>query len=560
MRCRGWVAVSFVACARLAFAQQAHGIVRDSLSRQPIPGAVVSALQADGATLARALSNEAGAYSLPLPPGTARLRVVRIGFHPVNAPAPADTASMHELNFTLDPLPSLLETVTANEGKECPGRGDRDQALGLWEQARDGLLASVAARDTRPGDMATLSSRRVYAADRSSPIWQQFRAESARTSRPYIPIATAAYFAEHGYRLEAGGVSELGAPDVDVLLDDSFAATHCFSISKADAAHAGEIGLAFEPAPGRDALVDVRGVLWIDRAMPAVRTLEFRYTGLARWQASAGAGGTISFVAMPNGVVFIDSWSITSAESAPAAVGPGWRPRMAPQTRLEVAGGVVTAARWPDGSHWEVPTASVHGYVEAVPDVAVAGVRVWLGGTSDTTTTDSLGRFRFAGLLPGTYAIEAAEPPLAAAAISQNPATDSAVATLPDTAPAVVRLHPATTALRELCGDPSRRMPETVLLVRVVDGDGWNVARDSVVATWNKPSSALLGMSFPHEGRSEGLTDDDGRAAICDPPRGEPVGIVVGHERAPQASTTVTLPMANRIALVVVQVGAPGSR
>ncbi|HVA58819.1 MAG TPA: carboxypeptidase-like regulatory domain-containing protein [Gemmatimonadaceae bacterium] len=571
MRLRSWVAVLFVACARPALAQQAHGAVRDALSHQPVPGAVVSALGADGVSLARALSDAAGAFWLALPPGTVRLRVVRIGFHPVDSKQLVSAGSTLEVNFTLEPLPSLLEKVTVSEGEQCPDRNDREQALGLWEQAGAALLASVAARASRPGDMQLIEYERLFGEDRASVAWQQIRRASARTSRPYVPIATAAYFAAHGYRLERGTDSELGAPDVDVLLDDSFAATHCFSIADSAAAHTGEIGLAFEPAPGRDRLVDVRGVLWIDRTHPAVRTLEFQYTGLPDWQRAAGAGGAISFRAMPNGVVFIDSWSIASPELVSRGFAAGSRSSGGTRTRVMVSGGVVIGAQWPDGSHWDAPTASMHGYVTAatggdhdrpgaIRGVDTAGVRVWLAGTNDTTTTDSLGRFRLDGLLPGRYAVRAAERQLAIGGVAQNSPTDSAFAAFTDTVPAVVHLDSAVVAARGVCGDPNGPMPATVLLVHVVNGDGWNVPRDSVVATWKEASYRVLGIPIAREGRSEGLTDSDGRVAVCDPPRGEPVALVVGSALSPQLTTTVTVPKANSVALATVQLAAPHAK
>ena len=86
------------------------------------------------------------------------------------------------------------------------------------------------------------------------------------------------------------------APDADVLLDESFATSHCFRLAADDTSHRGQIGLAFTPAPGRgrDTLVDVAGVIWIDRATPALRSLEFLYTGLGH-PRRLRAAGTSSF-------------------------------------------------------------------------------------------------------------------------------------------------------------------------------------------------------------------------------------------------------------------------
>ena len=45
-------------------------------------------------------------------------------------------------------------------------------------------------------------------------------------------------------------------------------------------AMADQVGIAFEPARRRPGIVDVEGMLWLDRARPALRLLEFRYTNL----------------------------------------------------------------------------------------------------------------------------------------------------------------------------------------------------------------------------------------------------------------------------------------
>jgi hypothetical protein len=124
---------------------------------------------------------------------------------------------------------------------------------------------------------------------------------------------------------------------------------------------------------------------------------------------------------------------------------------------------------------------------------------------------------------------------------------------------AIVHLDSAVFAARAICGDPSRPMAGTVLFVRVVDPDNWNVPGDSVFATWTKPPTRILGLTFSREGRFEGRTDHDGRVAVCDPPRGEPVSLIVGHESRPQVSTTVTLPVENPIAMVTVRLPRPSS-
>lgn len=562
MRWRQWLVCCLLVPTGSALAQRVRGVVRDTVSGDPIPGAVVAALDSAGRTLARDLTNSTGRYGLAIPDGATRLRVVRIGFRPRDMALPAGAGDVR-IDIALQPLPSLLQHVSVDESVECPRRGDRIQALGLWEQARAGLLASVAARESRPGDMRILEFRRLYDTSRQQLFWQQVRIGASHTARPFIPVQPAAAFAAHGYLLHHLTGTELAAPDADILLDDSFAATHCFSVADTDQAHAGDIGLAFEPAPGRDDhIVDVRGVLWLDRVHPALRSLEFRYTGLERAQSDADVGGHMDFRSMPNGVVFITRWSVDAIQGpggfVPTMTGPstsgrppagsdareyerGRRGNRAPLLILR-SGGEVVSAKWNDSTRWTASTASVSGRVAGRPGIDSAGVHVWLVGTTDTTRSDSAGRFHFDGLLPGPYRVAAAGPALAAYGIAQNAVHDSVSATLGGAAGGVVHLDSAAVAARGVCGRGARAMPATVLLVHVVDADRWNLPWDSVIVTWKKPSSRILGIPIPHEGRLGTATDAEGRAALCNLPPGEPLHLVIGPAWLPQDSTSLTMP------------------
>ena len=555
MSMRQWLSCCFLLSASTAFGQRVHGVVLNRLSHDPVPGAVVSVLDSGGTSLARDLTNAAGRYSLSISSRVARLRVVRIGFSPQETTLAAATAD-GELDITLDPLPSLLQRVSVSAAAECPSRPDQSQALGLWEQARAALLASVAARETRPGDMQILEYRRMYDDSKRVLYWQQERVVASHTARPFVPVAAASVFAARGFRVASGGDTVLAAPDADILLDDGFAATHCFRIVQSDSAHPGEVGLAFAPAPARDHLVDIRGALWIDRDRASLVSLEFRYTGLSHEQTAGGSGGRMEFRTMPNGVVFIDRWSIDAVSGRPYMGAAG--NASGGRSVVIVSGGEITTARWDDSTRWVAKMASVRGRITGGPGTDSGGVRVWLPGTADTTTSDSTGHFRFDGLLPGRYRVAAAAAPtLAAVGIAQNVSQDSANATLADTGGAIVHLDSASVAARGVCGNPHGAMPFTVLLLRVSDGDHWNVPWDSVTATWKAPSTRVLGIPIGHQGRRLAMTDPDGRAALCNLPSGEPVGVLVGPHWRPQVSASVTVPRDHPVVLMTVQLKRP---
>ncbi|MGH7621343.1 MAG: carboxypeptidase regulatory-like domain-containing protein, partial [Gemmatimonadaceae bacterium] len=74
-------ALALALAALPAAAQRVVGTVRDSASREPIAGAAVLLLDANGVIVARTISSALGQFSAPRPRAR-RARVVRIGFRP----------------------------------------------------------------------------------------------------------------------------------------------------------------------------------------------------------------------------------------------------------------------------------------------------------------------------------------------------------------------------------------------------------------------------------------------------------------------------------------------
>src|SRR5689334_24425609 len=78
-------------------AQELHGSVRDSASRQPIPGAVLMLLDTSGVVLGRNITDDRGEYRIVLSERMQRVRVVRIGFRPTEVPIPTLSGGGAEL-------------------------------------------------------------------------------------------------------------------------------------------------------------------------------------------------------------------------------------------------------------------------------------------------------------------------------------------------------------------------------------------------------------------------------------------------------------------------------
>ena len=409
---------------RALSAQQARGVVRDSMGGAPIPGVVVTVLDASGTAAARTITDAAGRFTVPAAPTVPRLRLIRIGYRPREVTIGAERG---DLALSMEKIPPILERVRVTDTPLCPGSSDRGSAFLVWEQARAGLLATVVAREQNPADAKTIVYEQSMSPADETIHRQTTKIRSGRTTRPFSASAEPSYFARRGYMVEDRAGRLFYGPDADVLLHESFVATHCFRLRTADSAHAGQTGLAFSPAPGRDTLVDVTGVIWMDAGGAQLRSLDFTFTSLEPPAIEARAGGKIEFRTMPNGVAFIERWSLRLAHMQPNKIPRG--PEVVTRGPVQVArrdrtdvrvvdlievGGIVAEAKWPDGTAWADTPTIVSGVVmQRGADRAVSGALVTLAGTADTVVTDTAGRFQFAAL-PGRYVINVTDTVLQA--------------------------------------------------------------------------------------------------------------------------------------------------
>src|SRR4051812_48573166 len=113
-------------------AQMYQGVVRDSVARMPVPGAVISAIDSDGKPASRTLSAQDGRYRLFVPASAAKLRVQRIGYRMREVPLKTSTDETVAYDFTLAPVPSLLDPVHVLGSSNCPRRRDNADAQALY--------------------------------------------------------------------------------------------------------------------------------------------------------------------------------------------------------------------------------------------------------------------------------------------------------------------------------------------------------------------------------------------------------------------------------------------
>lgn len=392
-------ALAVATVTQVSSAQELRGTVRDSVSRRPIPGAVLMLLDSSGAVLGRNITDEAGKYAMALRDGARRLRVQRIGFRlrELGIPASRTTRGTAETPFDVImlPIPTFLERVSINEQSKCSRRADRAIAFALLQQARAGLLTTVVAREANPAAMVrfTYEKDMVRTSDRVQQM-SVFVDSADRTSGSFGAAHKAIDFVRRGFVEDGAGSNQtfLG-PDADVLLDDDFAAAYCFHVADPDRSRANQVGLGFAPAERRRERVDIEGVLWIDTVARALRDIQFRYLGLESTIQRYEPGGSISFREMANGVVLIDRWSLR-------LIGVDSR-----GSHLHESGGQLADAVWADGRSWHVSLGTARVHVVTTQKQPATGVQLWLEDTPYGATVDSTGTAVFSDLIPGPYSI-----------------------------------------------------------------------------------------------------------------------------------------------------------
>lgn len=381
-------------------AQAVRGIVRDSISAQPLAGAVVVLLDQLNAPVARTITDPAGQFRLAAP-GARKVRVLRLGFRPRElALTAADFGG--PLALSLLAIPILLEPVHARAAASCPGGRSRERALALLEQVRLGLLATIVARSAHPGQMTRALFERRLEGTSGRVGSQVVRVErNVVVERSFMAARSGAQFVRDGFVDE--GTSTFFAPEAETLIDEEFAAGYCFHVARGDRRRPTQVGLGFEPARRRAGRVDVEGILWVDTLARALRDLEFLYVGLHPRLAPLKPGGRLSFGEMPNGTTTIDRWSLRLV-SGEIVTGPrGARG----DSRLFVHenGGELLAATWPGGYSWRAPVAALRLQARTRTAEPARGLVVRLEGTDYGGVTDSTGTLLVEDLLPGPYRV-----------------------------------------------------------------------------------------------------------------------------------------------------------
>jgi hypothetical protein len=509
------VVAALFAASAAASAQRVRGVLRDSASGEPIAGAVVWVADSSGRFLARTVSVDSGVFAVPRLVGTARLHVLRIGYGPreVAVPsAPSDTM----LVVRMVAVPLQLAAVEAHGEKVCPGEHANAGALTLWSQARSALYAGVVAREANPPRIRLFSYTRTLEPVRRTVIDDSSTTKELVADQSYVAARPAWAFARDGYMTEEGGERTFYAPDEAVLLDSAFVETHCLHSVIGGARHPGEVGVAFEPiaAHGRDSLVDIAGALWIDPLRAALRSLEFKYTGLEP-AATGESGGQVVFSVNAHGAPMVSRWEIRTVELASDSHETLDGVRRRPLSRAERTdthvvhyvdtGGQLVSIMWGAGD--ASAETFVRGTVVDESRHPVAGVRVWLTNGGDTAMTDLQGHFAIGGVMPGHHVAMAADSALATIGVSR--ALPLTVDVLGGDQPPIRMLYLGAASVSSFFCLPTHP-PTGAILTRVVTPHGEPIARAQIDLY-----SDLVGLGTRANPRQLLTTNAQGYATAC---------------------------------------------
>ncbi len=291
--------------------QVVTGQVIDSTSGMPVGTGFVVLIDTTGNEIDRALSTSDGRFMLQAPDsGTFRLRSERIGYRAHESGPlvlPADTTVYYTLRVVAFPV--VLAAVEVRGEEQCRVNPERAAETALvWEEIRKALAA------TAWDGSQELAYFRKYTYERHlNGDLQGIGDETGSTvqgvaSQPYQSLP-AAQLAQDGYIVDGEDEASYALPDAEVLLDETFLATHCFRVVRDSVARPGQLGLAFEPARDRD-IADVRGVLWLEEETSRLKTLEVTFTRLPGGVRDRYAGGEVEFLQLPSGAWIVQRWQL----------------------------------------------------------------------------------------------------------------------------------------------------------------------------------------------------------------------------------------------------------
>jgi hypothetical protein len=481
-----------VTSAQSLAAQRLRGQVVLPDSTTPVSGAIVLVTGDGGAPVGRALTNDRGTFDVAV--GAAAhvdVRVLRIGFSPTVVTG-VDVSAARALRIVANDNRNQLMAVTVRSRSECGLHSDSAAAVArVWEEARKALIASQLASD-KPLVADWINYERNLDPNGSGVREQTVRAMHGATIHAFAS-QPAGKLASGGYVVEASNATDFYAPDADVMLSASFAATHCFSVEPAPAGRPELIGIGFTPTPERGDMKEIDGSFWLDRASAELRWIEFRYTNMLPAAEKAGAGGRVEFVRLKTGEWLVSSWNIVMAQAGAAAPSEIAQRKMlliptdAHLRALRVTGGELLSVSRGDSALYRGTGPSLRvQFVSRDHSMQLAGAEVALAGTDHRATADASGLAQIPLVLAGRYRARFGTPlmdSIGAVAIERDVDVRDGVAHVDS-----VALPGASDLVRTVCKDSHARidMPQRAVpceSLRVASQQGTPAAQQGTPAS-----------------------------------------------------------------------------
>jgi hypothetical protein len=525
------VAISVGLLSRRLDAQQISGTA--FVGNLSVPSAETSILLLDtvGTIVTGTITNAEGRFKVRAPgAGWFRVRARRVGFSP-DSLGPLFLKAGDEVKFNpnLKQLTTSLAVVSVKGSERCIVRpGEGEIAFGLWEAAQSTLAGTaISSLGSQSGFVLERFRREIDPATKRvirQTVWQT----GTLSSEPYFSIS-ADSLADKGFARQGGDSATYFAPDARTLISDVFSRTHCFR-PITDKDKPDRIGLRFEPV-SKTNVVDVAGVLWLDRASSELRSLEYQYT-YGPNRETRDAGGRITYARLTNGLSIVTDWLIrVPVEKSETRTTPSATGSIADRSSLRTSHGSRVVALWEiggtvktaiDPNELAVGASSmsvVKGTLINEEDHrGLKGIVVELGSTKELResrrmTTGDDGSFVFESVGKGDYDLSVPEPrfdtlntPVVPVQIHVDPATEQTV---------TITVPGPNAGRASLC--PSGVSPKAIVIHGVVtdSASGQPIAKARVRAYWltDVQVGSRLITANPHELTT--YTDPLGRYAFC---------------------------------------------
>jgi hypothetical protein len=531
--------------ASVARAQTVRGVVVLADSVTPVSGVILSLETVGGTVVTRALSDERGGFVLRAESGAYQLRALRIGYQPtIVAPVTVDTLARAALRVVLSAAPVALPRVAVRGADICRGVGrDGAAVAAIWEEARKALLASGLSATT-PLMAEWVEYERTM--DTTGKFIRSQRVRSTRTATTHaFRSAPAAVLADSGYVIDTDDGSVFHAPDADVLLSESFAASHCFHVEPPEKGKEHLVGVGFTPARERERVSDIFGTFWIDRASSELRSLEYRYSNLPPVTDRVRPGGQVEFLRLPSGSWLVNRWHIRMPQlvrTTPTTMRRRGVTVSTPRTTVTAmrqVGGEVSRVDRDNVTLFRANGTTLNLDVTSADSMlSIADVRVSLDGTDYEVMSDRQGRASVSAILPGQYRMRIQSPLMDSLGVESE--TLDLTVRDGETRAQRIPLLTSDELLRKVCGNDARPDEGAHLRGLVVDSVGLPIADAEIRLRWQQQIAIVRDRLVWNERSVTTKSDSVGLWQFCGVPRDAAIQIgAVAAQLTGRASTRI---------------------